>query len=100
MVMAFQDPRPYLRVAADLRAQITGGILEPGQPVPTIGALQDKYEYGRQTIAKGLHVLEQEGLLCRVRGLGYHVPSRSLAPLVVPPRTQQGRSDCSGRQET
>jgi GntR family transcriptional regulator len=87
MVMVFPDPRPYLRVASDLRAQITGGGLEPGQPIPTIAALQDKYGYGRQTIAKGLRVLEHEGLLCRVRGLGYHVPSRSLAPLVVPPRT-------------
>jgi DNA-binding GntR family transcriptional regulator len=86
VAVAFPDPRPYLRVAADLRAQITGAVLEPGQPIPTIGALQDKYGYGRQTIAKGLRVLEQEGLLCRIRGLGYHVPSRSLAPLVVPPR--------------
>jgi GntR family transcriptional regulator len=83
----FSDPRPYLRVAADLRVQITGGILVPGQPVPSIPVLQSTYGYSRQTIAKGLHVLEREGLLCRIRGLGYYVPSESLTPLIVPPRS-------------
>jgi DNA-binding GntR family transcriptional regulator len=83
----FPDPRSYLRVAADLRAEIEAGRFRPGQPVPSITVLQDKYGYSRPTIAKGLRVLEREGLLCRVRGLEYHVPSESLRPLVVPPRS-------------
>jgi GntR family transcriptional regulator len=82
----FPDPRAYLHVAADLRAQIEGGRFGPGQPVPSITALQDRYGYSRQTIAKGLRILEREGLLCRVRGFEYHVPSESIRPLVVPPR--------------
>jgi len=81
-----RDPRRYLRVAADLRAEIEGGRLRPGQPAPSIAALQRGYGYNRATIAKGLRVLEGEGLLCRVRGLEYHVPSEWIRPLVVPPR--------------
>jgi DNA-binding GntR family transcriptional regulator len=78
------DPRRYLRVASDLRVEIRDGLFLPGQPVPSITALQRRYGYSRPTIAKGLRALEREGLLCRVRGLGYHVPSESLSLLVVP----------------
>jgi DNA-binding transcriptional MocR family regulator len=86
MTEGFSDPRKYLRIAEDLRAQIAGGTLAPGEPIPSITIMQDKYGISRQTIAKGLRILEREGLLCRVRGEGYYVPSESLAPLIVPPR--------------
>jgi DNA-binding GntR family transcriptional regulator len=87
MTAGFSDPRKYLRIAEDLRAQIVGGTLVSGEPIPSITVLQDKYGISRQTIAKGLRILEREGLLCRVRGEGYYVPSESLAPLIVPPRS-------------
>jgi hypothetical protein len=84
----FHDPRPYLQIAAYLRAEIEGGALRPGQPVPSIEVLRGRFGYSRSTVGKGLRVLEREGVLCRVRGLGYHVPSPSLGPLVVPLRSR------------
>lgn len=57
------------------------GSLVPGEPVPSIAVLRRVHGYSRSTVGKGLRMLEAEGLLCRVRGLGYYVASESLAPL-------------------
>jgi GntR family transcriptional regulator len=83
---ARHDPRRYIKLAAIIREQVTDGTLVPGMPIPSIRLLCQEYEYSRGTVAKGLRILEQEGILCRVRGLGYYVSSQSLTPLVVPPR--------------
>ena len=80
------DPRPYMQVAAGIRAAIAAGTLTSGQPVPTIPVLCRQHGCSRSTAGKGLRLLEREGLICRVRGLGYYVPSESIKPLIVPPR--------------
>jgi Bacterial regulatory proteins, gntR family len=68
-----EDPRAYVRIAALVRAQIESGQLAPGQPVPSITTLVQEHGVARQTAAKGLRLLESEGLLYRVPGLGYYV---------------------------
>jgi DNA-binding GntR family transcriptional regulator len=85
------DPRPYMQIAARLRSQIADGCFTAGQPIPSITVLCEQYGYSRQTISKGLRVLEREGILCRIRGLEYHVYSPSLSPLVVPPPVIRAR---------
>jgi DNA-binding GntR family transcriptional regulator len=85
MASTYPDPREYVQVAAAVRKQITEGSLIPGQPVP-ITELCRLHGCCRQTASKGLRILEREGLLCRVRGLSYHVSSESLRLLAVPPR--------------
>jgi DNA-binding GntR family transcriptional regulator len=85
MALPFPDPRPYVQVADDIRAHIADGSLVPGEPIPSITTLRRVHGYSRDTISKGLRVLEAEGLLCRVRGLGYYVASEELAPLVEQP---------------
>jgi DNA-binding GntR family transcriptional regulator len=67
------DPRVYKRMAGLVRQQITDGTLRSGQPVPSITSLSTQYGHARQTCAKGLRLLEEEGLLIRVPGLGYYV---------------------------
>jgi DNA-binding GntR family transcriptional regulator len=42
-------------------------------PTPSITTLSQEYGHARQTCAKALHVLEEEGLLARIPGLGYYV---------------------------
>jgi hypothetical protein len=86
MASIYRDLRRYVRIADAVREQIAEGSLVPGQPVPTITELCLRYGHCRATISKGLRLLESEGLLCRVRGLGYYVPSESVSPLVVAPR--------------
>lgn len=67
------DPRLYVRLAARLRRQILAGELPPGQRVPSITALSQELGYARQTCGKAVRLLEQEGLLTFVPGLGYFV---------------------------
>ena len=61
------DPRAYVRLAALLRDQ-----LAPGKPLPSIRELHAKHGHSRQTVGKALRILEEEGLIYRVPGLGYY----------------------------
>lgn len=67
------DPRLYMRLAANLRMQIADGVLAKDSRMPSISALCKEYSLSRQTAGKALRLLEHEGLVHRVPGLGYHV---------------------------
>ncbi len=67
------DPRAYVRLAARLRREIAEGKLAPGMPTPSITTLSQEFGHARQTCAKALHTLQEEGLLTRIPGLGYYV---------------------------
>jgi DNA-binding GntR family transcriptional regulator len=71
--MTMLDPRAYRRLAAIVRDQITSGILAPGEKVPSIGELRQKHGHTRQTGTKATKILQDEGLIYRVPGLGYYV---------------------------
>lgn len=71
-----QDPRAYIRMAADLRRDIGAGKYPPGKPTPSITVLSQQYGHARQTAAKSLRLLVDEGLLIRYPGLGYYVVPR------------------------
>jgi GntR family histidine utilization transcriptional repressor len=73
MQMTENDPREYMRVAADLRRDINEGTYKPGKPVPSITALARQYGHARQTCAKAMRLLVDENRLIRYPGLGYYV---------------------------
>jgi GntR family histidine utilization transcriptional repressor len=67
------DPRAYVRLASELRTAIAEGKYSPGGPTPSITTLSQQSGHARQTCAKALNVLVDEGLLIRYPGLGYYV---------------------------
>jgi DNA-binding GntR family transcriptional regulator len=67
------DPRAYMRLAALIREQIADGRLVPGGQLPSIAVLRREQGNSRQTVGKAMHVLQDEGLIYRVPGLGYYV---------------------------
>ena len=67
------DPRRYVQIAAGIRKRIQDGDLQPGQPAPSITALVQEHGVARLTAAKALRLLEGEGLVRRIPGLGYYV---------------------------
>jgi DNA-binding GntR family transcriptional regulator len=67
------DPRAYRRLAAMIRQQISDGTLQPGRSAPSITSLSQEHGHARQTCSKALQMLEGEGLLMRIPGLGYYV---------------------------
>ena len=62
-----------MRLAARLRREIAEGTLAPGMPTPSITTLSQQYGHARQTCARALRTLEDEGLVTRIPGLGYYV---------------------------
>lgn len=71
-----EDPRIYIRVLFRVRDEIADGTLRPGEPTPTIAALCRQFGCARQTVAKALRLLADDGLLMRYPGLGYYVTAR------------------------
>ena len=71
--MGPMEPRAYVRLAAILRQQIADGTLPPGRRTPSLTHLSQEYGHSRLTCSKALRMLEGEGLLTRIPGLGYHV---------------------------
>jgi len=67
------DPRAYVRLAAMLRQQIGDGKLQPGERTPSLTRLSREHGHAPLTCSKALRILEGEGLLTRIPGLGYHV---------------------------
>ena len=65
--MRYPEQRAYMRLAALLRGQLV-----PGEPLPPIGELRRKHGHSRQTVGKALRILEDEGLIYRLPGLGYY----------------------------
>jgi len=61
-----------MRLAALIRDRIAGGELAPEERL-SIKDLCGKTGHSRQTVGKTMRVLEREGLVYRVPGLGYHV---------------------------
>jgi DNA-binding GntR family transcriptional regulator len=71
--MGLTDPRAYVRLAAIVRQQIIDGRLRPGSPAPSITFLSQEHGHARPTCSRALRILEDEGLLTRIPGLGYYV---------------------------
>ncbi|MGE5287832.1 MAG: winged helix-turn-helix domain-containing protein [Micromonosporaceae bacterium] len=72
-IVTGEDPRAYMRIADALRRDIADGKLRPGSPTPSITTLSQEHGVARQTAAKALRLLEVEGLVRRVPGLGCYV---------------------------
>jgi DNA-binding GntR family transcriptional regulator len=85
------DPRAYVRLASELRKAIAAGQYSPGEPTPSITTLSQQSGHARQTCAKALNVLVDEGLLTRYPGLGYYV--------VGSPRTPDSPASDAGRPD-
>jgi DNA-binding GntR family transcriptional regulator len=70
------DPRKYVRLAAELRRQIEDGTLQPGQAAPSITALAADRRWARQTCARAFQVLAAEGLVTFWQGVGYYIAAK------------------------
>jgi len=63
----------YLRVLEDLRDQIRGGLLAPGDRVPSRNAIIARYGVGETAAKHALQVLAAEGLIEARAGAGSYV---------------------------
>ena len=78
-----QDKRkPYVQIAASIRAAILTGELEPGSQLPTGEELAAFFGVSRMTVTSALRTLRDEGFIRSQAGSGVYV--RDQAQLPVP----------------
>jgi GntR family transcriptional regulator len=68
-----ESPPAYLRIAADIRARIAAGELQPGAKVPSTAKLAEQYGLNPTSVRSAITMLQSEGLIERRRGSGTYV---------------------------
>ncbi len=61
---------PYLQIARHYREQIERGELQPGQLLPSVRAMADRWKVAHTTANRALQALQAEGLVLSTSGLG------------------------------
>jgi DNA-binding GntR family transcriptional regulator len=75
-----EDPRRYVQMLNLLRTRIEDGTYKPNELMPSVNQLTKETGYSRHTITKALRILQDEGLVERVPGLGYGPTGRETLP--------------------
>src|SRR5690625_3352507 len=74
MSNAEQDSRPpSRRIADELRQQIAGGVLQPGDRLPSERALSQQHAAARNTAREAIRILAEQGLVDVQHGRGVFV---------------------------
>jgi DNA-binding GntR family transcriptional regulator len=66
---------PYLQIARHYREQIERGELRPGQPLPSVREMADRWHVANTTATRALKTLQAEGLATSRPGAGTVVAS-------------------------
>jgi 5'-deoxynucleotidase YfbR-like HD superfamily hydrolase/biotin operon repressor len=75
------DPRkPYVQIAASIRAAILNGELAPGAQLPTGEELATYFGVSRMTISSAVRTLREEGFVRSQSGSGVFVRDRATLP--------------------
>jgi integrase len=74
-----EEASPYRRIAADLRAAIRCGAYAPGDQLPTVASLAERYGVAVGTAHRALAVLSEAGEVKVSRGRRATVPSTAKA---------------------
>ena len=82
------------QLRAEIRQAIAGGLLRPGDPLPTVRQLAQDLGINLNTVARAYRLLESDGLVTSIRGRGSIVRSSREAPDIASRSLRQriGRS--------
>ena len=70
-------PEPIFRqIAAQIRRLVASGQLEPGELLPSVREVAELHAINPMTVSRAYSLLEEEGLLERLRGRGMAVSAR------------------------
>lgn len=77
-----EDPRkPYIKIAASIRAAILSGELSPGAQLPSGDELAELYGVSRGTIGSAIRTLRDEGFVRSEAGYGVWVRDQATLPI-------------------
>jgi GntR family transcriptional regulator len=88
MSLTADDPRPpYVQAADELRREIRTGELKPGQKLPSVRQLSERFGVAQMTVNNALRMLREEGLTVSTPGRGTYVRTELPADVgEVPPQ--------------
>lgn len=66
-------PPAYLRIAADIRARVASGELQPGDKVQSVAKLRTEYGVSSTVARTAITMLQSEGVVERRRGSGTYI---------------------------
>jgi GntR family transcriptional regulator len=66
----------YYQVMRDLKEQILSGKLGPMQQLPSEAQLTERFHVSRVVVRQALQILDEQGLITRVRGKGTYVSEK------------------------
>jgi GntR family transcriptional regulator len=67
----FKSGKPvYLQVADQIKSAAASGVLQPGEPLPSIRPLAEELRINRNTVAKAYAELESQGIIESIAGKG------------------------------
>src|ERR1022692_1589613 len=76
-----EDPRrPYVQIAASIRAAILSGELEPGAKLPSTEELAEQFRVAKGTIGSAIRTLRDEGFVSSRAGAPVRVRSQESLP--------------------
>ena len=79
MTVSADDERPkYVQAADTLRAEIEAGVLRPGQRLPSLRELSQRFGIAEMTVQGALRVLRDDGLITSAAGRGSFVRSEQV----------------------
>lgn len=67
----------YFVLMEELRDQILGGLIRPGDKLPSENELAEQYRISRHTVRKALNLLSQEGYVTACHGKGTYCSERA-----------------------
>ena len=67
------SPPAYLRIAADIRAQVASGELQPGEKIPSVAQLVKQSGLSTTSVRAAIDRLQAEGIVERRRGSGTYI---------------------------
>lgn len=63
----------YRRIIDDIKGQIAAGELRPGDQIPSMREIQERYGVGNTAVRNALLILKSEGVLEGHQGKGVYV---------------------------
>ncbi|MGZ9234472.1 MAG: GntR family transcriptional regulator [Anaerolineales bacterium] len=73
----------YTQIVNQVQAQIAGGILQPGDQLPTVRALAEELRVNFNTVARAYRILDEARIISTQQGRGTYITE------VPPPRVTE-----------
>jgi len=73
----------YTQIVSQLQAQVVGGVLKPGDQLPTVRALAEELRVNFNTVARAYRILDETRIISTQQGRGTYITE------VPPPKVSE-----------